>query len=235
MKLGIIGAMEVEVAALKEQMKNKEDKIIAGSCYCEGKIQNLPVVICQCGVGKVNAAMCVQTMCDVFRVTHLVNTGVAGSLSNTLDIGDLVISTDAVHHDFDCSPMGYEHSQIPGLSVKNFPADKELISMALCAAEALNPGHVQQGRIASGDQFVAQNSAKQQIIENTGALCTEMEGAAIAQAAWRNQIPFVIIRAISDKADDSVHMDYSVFEPIAAQRCAQVTGYMASQLSELNQ
>ena len=186
----------------------------------------------QCGVGKVNAAMCAQILCSCYGVTHLVNTGIAGSLCADLDIGDLVVSKDAMYHDFDCNAFGYPSGQVPGMDVVAFPAEETMMGYALVAAESVHPGHVKVGRIASGDQFVAVKELKEKIIANTSGVCTEMEGAAIAQTAYRNQIPFVILRAISDKADDSAEMDYPTFERIAAHRCADVTKAMAKMLKE---
>lgn len=232
MKLGIIGAMDIEVATLKEKMLSKNERTIGGAIYCEGLLENLPVVVVRCGVGKVNAALCVQVLCDYFQVTHIVNTGVAGSLNPTLDIGDFVISRDAVYHDFTCNALGYAVGQVPGLPVRAFPADNKLIDLAFSVADALYSGHIHVGTIASGDQFVCQKEQKQEIVQNTGALCTEMEGAAIAHGAWRNRIPFVVIRAISDKADDSAQMDYPTFEALAAKRCAEVTLSIAKRLAQ---
>ena len=231
-RLGIIGAMSIEVESLKENMQGLRSSVHAGMTFYEGKLEELDVVVVVCGVGKVNAALCVQVLCDCYNVTHIVNTGVAGSLCAQLDIGDFVVSEDAMHHDFDCSPLDYEPGQIPGISVRSFPADKTLVTFAYAAAEKVHKAHVCIGRVASGDQFVSEKTQKQEIIDVTGALCTEMEGAAIAQAAWRNEIPFVIIRAISDKADDSAQMDYPVFEAIAAKRCAEVTRQLSRQLYE---
>ena len=230
MKLGIIGAMKIEVDTLKENMQNKTVTMRTGMEFCEGTLEGLPAVVVQCGVGKVNAALCVQILCDCFRVTHLVNTGIAGSLSNELDIGDLVISKDAMYHDFDCGGFGYPHGKVPGMDVVAFPASKRMMDFALSAAETVNPGHAKVGRVATGDQFICDKAVKENIIAITGALCTEMEGGAIAQAAYRNEIPFVIIRAISDKADDSADMDYPTFEAIAAHRCASVVQAMAGKL-----
>lgn len=234
MKLGIIGAMEVEVATLKNKMQNTVLRTVADTEYCEGVLEGLLVVVVRCGVGKVNAALTVQTLCDLFEVTHIVNTGVAGSLDPELDIGDFVISSDAVYHDFDCSSLNnaYVVGQVPGLSVRAFPADKELVALAYGAADSTCAGRARIGTVASGDQFVCSKEAKNRIIENTGALCTEMEGAAIAHGAWRNKVPFVIIRAISDKADDSAEMDYPTFEAMAAERCACVTQAMAKRMKE---
>ena len=229
-KLGIIGAMAIEIETLKENMENIRINTKTGMEFCEGTLEGLPVVVVQCGVGKVNAAMCAQILCSCFDVTHLVNTGIAGSLCAQLDIGDLVVSRDAMYHDFDCVHFGYEMGKVPGMDVVSFPADEQLMQYALSAAESVNPGHVKIGRVASGDQFVAEKPLKEQIISRTQALCTEMEGAAIAQTAYRNALPFVILRAISDKADDSAEMDYPTFERIAAHRCAEVTRSLARQL-----
>lgn len=231
MKLGIIGAMQIEVEILLSKLENKEEKAIAGSTVYEGKLEGLPVAIVQCGIGKVNAAICTQILCDCFGVTHLVNTGIAGSLSADLDIGDLVISRDAMYHDFDCVHFRYEMGRIPGMDVTAFPADTALMDYALAAAETVNPGHTRIGRVASGDLFVANKTHKTRIAALTQALCTEMEGAAIAQTAYRNGVPFVILRAISDKADDSAQMDYPTFERIAAHRCAAVAMALAKRLS----
>lgn len=233
MKLGIIGAMAVEVETLKAKMENVTVATHAGSEYFEGMLEGLPAVVVQCGVGKVNAAMCAQILISVYGVTHLVNTGIAGSLCAQLDIGDLVISEDAMYHDFDCVHFGYEMGRVPGMDVVAFPADKALKQAAYAAADAVNPGHCRMGRVASGDLFVAEKTVKNTIIEKTGALCTEMEGAAIAHAAYRSGVPFVILRAISDKADDSAEMDYPTFEALAAQRCAQVTMHLARKLKQV--
>ena len=229
-KLGIIGAMRIEVETLLDKMENVTMTKHAWSEYYEGTLEGLDVVVGQCGVGKVNAAMCAQILCSCYGVTHLVNTGIAGSLCADLDIGDLVGSRDAMYHDFDCNAFGYPSGKVPGMDVIAFPADETMMGYAFAAAEAVNPGHTRIGRVASGDQFVAEKALKEKIIATTQGLCTEMEGAAIAQTAYRNGIPFVILRAISDKADDSAEMDYPTFERIAAHRCAEVTCKLATKL-----
>ena len=233
-KLGIIGAMACEVEALKGKMEQVTVGNHAGSEYFEGTLEGLPAVVVQCGVGKVNAAMCAQILCSVYGVTHLVNTGIAGSLCADLDIGDLVVSKDAMYHDFEVTAFGYPHGKVPGMDVIAFPADETLMGYAFAAADSVNPGHARIGRVASGDQFVCEKQQKNKIIEVTQALCTEMEGAAIAQTAYRNGIPFVILRAISDKADDSAEMDYPTFEAMAAEHCAKVTLTMAKRIKEAN-
>ena len=229
-KLGIIGAMQIEVETLVAKMENKVSNTHAGSVYYEGTLEGLDVVVVQCGVGKVNAAICAQILCSCYGVTHIVNTGIAGSLCADLDIGDLVVSKDAMYHDFDCVHFGYEMGKVPGMDVVAFPADETLAGFSYDAAETVNPGHTKTGRVASGDLFVAAKEAKERIIQRTGALCTEMEGAAIAHTAYRNGVPFAILRAISDKADDSAEMDYPTFEKIAAHRCASVAMLLAKKL-----
>lgn len=232
MKLGIIGAMTIEVEMLKENMQSLTVTQRTDMEFYEGILEGLPCVVVQCGVGKVNAAMCTQILCDCYGVTHIVNTGVAGSLCAELDIGDFVISDQAIYHDFDCHVINpnYCVGQVPGLAVRAFPADSTLCDAAMAAANQVHQGRARVGTVASGDQFVCAKEQKEEIIRNTGALCTEMEGAAIAHTAWRNGIPFVVIRAISDKADDSAQMDYPTFEAIAAKRCATVTMLLAKSL-----
>lgn len=227
-KLGIIGAMDVEVQALKGQMKNLTVTEKTGTEFCEGILEGTPVVLVKCGIGKVNAAICTQILCDCFDVTHIVNTGIAGSLAASQNIGDMVVSSDVWHHDFDCVHFGYDMCRIPGMP-QSFAADEKLIVLAKQAAEQTG-STVRIGRVASGDQFVADPALKNQIIERTQALCTEMEGAAIAQTAYRNGIPFVILRCISDKADNSAQMDYPSFEAMAANRCAHVASALAAAL-----
>ena len=226
--------MACEVEALKGKMEHVTVGNHAGSEYFEGTLEGLPAVVVQCGVGKVNAAMCAQILCSVYGVSHLVNTGIAGSLCAELDIGDLVVSRDAMYHDFEVTAFGYPHGKVPGMDVIAFPADETLMGYAFAAADSVNPGHAKIGRVASGDQFICEKNQKNKIIEVTQALCTEMEGAAIAQTAYRNGIPFVILRAISDKADDSAEMDYPTFEAMAAEHCAKVTLTMAKRIKEAN-
>ncbi len=221
--VGIIGAMEVEVDLLRSHLTNRETLEHAGMTFDRGLMGETPTVIARCGVGKVSAAMCVQSMVDLFSVTHVINTGVAGSLDASINIGDLVVSVDAVHHDMDVTALGYEPGQVPGLTVRAFAADEGLRAAVTSAASVAAPEvSVFDGRVASGDHFVADAQTKQVIASTFGARCCEMEGAAIAQASWLNGIPFVIVRAISDKADGSDVMDYPTFEAQAAQRCAAI-------------
>ena len=211
--IGIIGAMEEEVAALKEAMEIQEVHEQASMTFCKGVLCGKDVVVVRSGVGKVNAAICAQILVDKFGVDTLINTGIAGSLNAAIDIGDMVISTDAVHHDMDAVNFGYEVGQVPRMEVLSFPADEELVKKAVAANEKANPSiKTFTGRVATGDQFIADQGAKDKIVNNFAAYCTEMEGVGIAHAAYLNKVSYVIIRAISDKADNSVTMDYPEFE-----------------------
>ncbi len=223
-KIGIIGAMDVEVSRLKADMEIKREVRKARMTFCEGVLNGQEIVVVQSGIGKVNAAVCTQILVDDFGVTAVVNTGIAGSLDAAIDIGDIVISTDVLHHDMDAVNFGYEPGQIPQMDVFSFEADKELADLAEKVCGEVNPEiHVFRGRVVSGDQFVADRAVKDRITGQFHGLCTEMEGAAIAQTAYLNQIPFVILRAISDKADDSASEDYPTFEKKAAEHCVRLT------------
>lgn len=222
-KIGIIGAMELEVETLKAHLTDLTITTKANMEFNEGKLGNVPVVVVRSGIGKVNAALCVQILVDHFSVTHIINTGVAGSLKAELDIGDIVISTDALYHDVDVQIFGYQLGEVPQLGTREFLADAELIEKAKASCQRVNPDvTVTTGRIVSGDQFISSKEVKERIIKNFDGYCTEMEGAAIAQASYLNHLPFVIIRAISDKADDSAEMDYPTFERQAAEHCAKL-------------
>lgn len=211
--IGIIGAMDIEVEQIKKDMEIKQEIKKAGMNFCEGILNGQQVVVVRSGIGKVNAAVCTQILVDDFQVDAVVNTGIAGSLNAQINIGDIVISTDVVHHDMNAVNFGYEPGQIPQMDVFSFEANKELADLAEKVCREVNPEiEVFRGRVVSGDQFIADKAVKERITGLFHGFCTEMEGAAIAQTAYLNQIPFVIIRAISDKADDSASEDYPTFE-----------------------
>ncbi len=220
-KIGIIGAMELEVETLKAEMAVSGTAQRAGMEFYEGILNGAEVVIVRSGVGKVNAALCTQILADLYHVTHIINTGVAGSLNPKLDIGDILISKDALHHDVDATVFGYQPGEVPQLGLREFPADQQLASLAKEVCEKVNPDiHAILGRVVSGDQFICQNEVKERLIREFQGDCAEMEGAAIAHGAYLNKIPFVILRAISDKADNSSQVEYPVFEAAAAKHCA---------------
>lgn len=215
-KIGIIGAMDEEVSKLKDCLEHLQVTTTAAMDFYEGSMCGMDVVIVRSGIGKVNAAICAQILADRFGVTAIINTGIAGSLKNEINIGDIVLSTDAIQHDMDAAAFGYELGVIPRMETSDFQASRELMAMAENSCkQVLKDSSVFCGRILSGDQFISDKQKKDWLADNFGGYCTEMEGAAIAQAAYLNSIPFLIIRAISDKADDSAHMDYPAFEAMA--------------------
>ena len=212
-KIGIIGAMEEEVDALRGKLSGVQKLDRASMEFYTGILGNKKVVIVRSGIGKVNAGICTQILADLFQVDAVINTGIAGSLKAEINIGDIVVSTDAIQHDMDATGFGYEPGVIPRMPVSCFEADKKLVKAVEAACrEAIPEVGVFTGRIVSGDQFISDRAVKDRISSQFGGMCTEMEGAAIAQAAYLNSIPFVIIRAISDKADDSATVDYPTFE-----------------------
>ena len=214
--IGIIGAMDEEVAILKESMEVQDTMERAGMTFVKGIMSGKEVVVVRSGIGKVNMGICAQILIDCFGVDTLINTGIAGSLDARIDIGDMVISTDAVHHDMDATIFGDAIGQVPRMDTRTFPADPHLVELAVKANEKANPQiHTFTGRVASGDQFISSGEVKARIVENFQALCTEMEGAGIAHAAYLNKVSYVIIRAISDKADNSATMDYPEFVKMA--------------------
>ena len=224
MKIGIIGAMEIEVAELKRTMQVNRTVKKAQMEFFEGTLEGAPAVVVRSGIGKVNAAICTQILVDDFGVEGVINTGIAGSLKAEINIGDLVLSTDVMHHDMDATGFGYPLGQIPQMDIFSFKADEKMRKLAKEICERVNPDiKVFEGRIVSGEQFISDKSVKNRIVENFGGYCTEMEGAAIAQTAYLNHIPFLIIRAISDKADDSAVMDYPIFEKKSAEHSFRLT------------
>lgn len=209
--IGIIGAMDSEVATLFARMTAKEKINLNNLTFYKGKLYDKDVVVVKCGIGKVNAALCTQLMILNFKVSKIINTGIAGAVGEGLKIYDFVVSTEAVYHDFDVQFFGYKLGQVPGMP-ETFKADPSLINAAKLAFEQTdfaNKLKLSQGRIASGDQFISGNEKKASIISNFHPQCVEMEGCAIAQTCYANNVPFVIIRCMSDTADDSVKETYS--------------------------
>lgn len=230
--VGIIGAMDIEVEALKKDMNPEHIVKKAGMEFCVGELKGQKAVVVKSGIGKVNAAVCTQILIDDFQAEAVINTGIAGSLQPKINIGDIVISKDLVHHDMDAVAFGYEPGQVPQMEAFSFEADEKLSKLAGEVCKRVNPEiQVFYGRIVSGDQFVAKKAVKDRIVRTFQGYCTEMEGAAIAQTAYLNRVPFVVLRAISDKADDSASMDYPTFERQAAQHCVRLVENMMEVLS----
>lgn len=223
--------MELEVEALKEQMDVKNIVEKASMKFYEGTLRGKDVVVVQCGIGKVNAGICVQILADLFQVDAVINTGVAGSLRAEINIGDIVVSTDACEHDMDVTALGYKQGIIPQMKESFFKADRQLVEAAIEVCREVNPDiNVYEGRVLSGDQFISGEEIKNKLIDLFDGSCTEMEGAAIAHAAFLNEIPYVVIRAISDKADGSAHMDYPEFERAAAAHSAKLVENLVKRL-----
>ncbi|MCR4938709.1 MAG: 5'-methylthioadenosine/adenosylhomocysteine nucleosidase [Treponemataceae bacterium] len=232
MKIGIIGAMDIEVAEIVNNMAGKKVTETGHLKFVEGLISGIPVVVVKCGVGKVNAGICTQTLILNFNVTHVINTGIAGGLAKELSVMDTVVSTDAIYHDFDASDFGYKRSEVPGLGTVSFPADDNLISVAEQAyAEGIETGKLHykivRGRVATGDIFVNSSSKKAEIKSICNPACVEMEGAAIAQVCYLNKVPCVILRSISDLAENT---DQVYLEKEAALENAYIVMNMVSKL-----
>ena len=229
--LGIIGAMEIEVAELKKQMKNSNVTAVAGMDFFQGTLNGKEVVVVRSGIGKVNAAVCTQVLADRFQVSAIINTGIAGSLKKEINIGDIVLSTDTVQHDMDATGFGYPVGQIPQMKEFSFQADEKLRALAAECCLKVNPDiQVYEGRVVSGDCFVSDSDKKEMLWQEFQGYCTEMEGAAIAQAAYLNRIPYLIIRAISDQADGKASVDYSTFESKAAEHSVNLVDALLQEI-----
>ena len=229
--IGIIGAMSEEIAYLKEKVEIVTTKNVIGLDFHVGKYCGISVVLVISGIGKVNAAVCTQVLIDHFGVDYVINTGCAGSLNEGLGIGDILISTDAVQHDMDVSALGDPVGTIPRLAESYFKADEMLIKIAQeAAAESEEEYKVILGRVASGDQFIGTKDGKERIKKYVQGDCAEMEGAAIAHACWLNRIPFVVIRAISDSADEEANMSFDQFVLLAAKRSSELVEKMLGKM-----
>lgn len=231
-KIGIIGAMDEEVAYLKSIATEKTEK----DGFVCGKIDGKEVVVVMSGIGKVNAALCAQKLILQFGVTHVINTGIAGAMAKGLKVLDMVASTDAVYHDFDTTGFGYKPTVIPRMETSEFKADEKMIEAANKAFEELKSSEVFKGhnlingRIASGDQFISNKEIKNKIIEICNPSCVEMEGAAIAHACYLNKVPYLVLRCMSDCADDGDESTYKFNDKIAAEMSAKLVQNLISKI-----
>lgn len=216
-KIGIIGAMDEEIDALKEEMNIQETREIASMVFYIGTLNGREIILVRCGIGKVNAAICTQILIGQLGAALIINTGVAGAIEPSLDVLDVVISTEVLQHDFDATGFGYEPGVIPRMEHWIFPAEERLVNHALLVAQGVvQKGRAVAGRIASGDIFVSSKEKKEHIWKQFKAHCVEMEGAAIGHVCHLNKIPFLIIRTLSDRGDGSAHVDYPTFVNQAA-------------------
>ncbi len=220
--IGIIGAMQIETEALVSMLTDKTTEIISGREYYTGKLHGKEVVICTCGIGKVYAAICAEAMILRYSPSVIINTGVAGALAESLDVTDIVVSDAVVQHDMDTSPLGDPVGLISGINKVYFDADMKAADK-LCEIAGSLGINTLRGTVASGDQFISGTEAKNRIKNNfPSAVCCEMEGGAIGHVAYVNDTPFVVLRAISDKADGTGNMDYMQFCGIAAENSVRV-------------
>lgn len=227
MAIGVIGAMEEEIAHIRKEMDNVSQETKAGIVFTSGVWNGQNICLCKSGVGKVNASICTQILIDQFHASHIIFTGVAGAVDPALEIGDIVISVDALHHDMDASSLGFKKGVIPFFDHSVFKADKKLHDLALTAGKLVaGEEKVVAGRILSGDQFIASAEKVKELHEEFNGACTEMEGAAVAQVCTMNGIPFVIIRSISDKADGSANVNFQEFVEKASRNSFQIVQQM---------
>lgn len=219
--LGILGAMDIEVDGLKAMATDVTEEIISGKTFVLGKIHGKDVVISKCGIGKVNAALGAEAMILKYNPDLIINTGVAGSLTRDLLIGDIVIADSVCQHDFDTSPLGDPIGLIPEVNLVKIPADKTALEKLSAVITKLGL-KFKTGPVASGDAFIASSEKKDFIVSTFGALACEMEGASIGQVCAVNNTPFAVLRALSDSADEGSCEDYPTFCKIAAQNSINV-------------
>ncbi len=219
--IGIIGAMDIEVDGLKDIATDIFEETVSGIKFIKCKLSGKDVVIAKCGIGKVNAALCTEAMIITYNPSLIINTGVAGSLSANLSIGDIVIAKNVSQHDFDTSAIGDPPGLIPEINLIKIPADKDAVNKLSSVISALSINY-EVGTIASGDQFIASKSRKDYITTQFGAIAAEMEGASIGQVCAINNVPFAVLRALSDSADEGSCDDYPAFCKIAADNSIKV-------------
>ncbi|ANE47441.1 MTA/SAH nucleosidase [Paenibacillus swuensis] len=228
--IGLIGAMDEEIQLMLEQLKNVKESQAAGIIYYEGQFKGKSLVLCKSGVGKVNAAVCTQLLIDRYRVNAVLFTGVAGAVDPSLNIGDIVISTECLQHDMDVTALGYERGIIPFAAVSRFTADPTLVALAEASCARLFDGRSVKGIVLSGDQFVADRDKVRDLYESMQGACTEMEGAAVAQVCSMNGVPYVVIRSMSDKADGSAHVNFGEFTIQASENSHRIVEDMIASM-----
>ena len=223
--IGIIGAMDIEIAGIKAKMNVTETKTAIGTEFHIGTLAGKNVVLALAGIGKVNAAICAQIMIDLMGVDAIISVGVAGAIADGLRVGDVVIATDLIYHDMDSTHFGYSPGIIPRMSESVFAADAALSAVANEVGHEILSGtgnKILAGRMATGDQFINSGEDKERISNIFAAACCEMESAAIAHTCYLNKTPFAAIRAISDGADDDASLTFEEFLEVAAERSGRI-------------
>lgn len=219
--IGIIAAMDVEMESLRAFIEDPEEQTVSGIRFVRGRLEGHDVVTAVCGIGKVFAALCTQTMILRYAPEAIVCTGVAGTLTDELPIASIAVSSSVVQHDIDTSALGDPPGLISGLNLVALPANEALADRLTACATALGIPTL-RGPIATGDQFIASAARKAEIVRQYGAIACEMEGGAIGQVCHVNHTPFCILRAISDGANDDSHMDYPQFVKLASQQSVRL-------------
>jgi adenosylhomocysteine nucleosidase len=221
--IGIIGAMEVEVEEILGRMKEERSDTVSGIIYHIGTIGNKECVVAKCGVGKVAAAVCAQTMILRYAPSAIINVGIAGGIGPGIHIGDIIVANGFVQHDMDTSAVGDEKGLISGLNLVVIPVSKRLLSLTSAAAEKLcGKDKAHTGIIATGDQFINDRERLERIRAEFGACACEMEGGSIAQVCYMNQTPFAAVRAVSDNADEAAAVNYAEFFKSSAHTAAEL-------------
>ncbi|MEE1224258.1 MAG: 5'-methylthioadenosine/adenosylhomocysteine nucleosidase [Clostridia bacterium] len=232
MRIGIIGAMDIEVQALKEMMDNPQVEKISSVEFYSGKIMNIDTVVAVAGVGKVNAAVCAQTMILKYAPDYIINTGVAGGLSPELEIGDIAVADKVCEHDMDTSPVGDELGFITGINKVYMECDKDIVKLMYDAANAVDDIKAISGTVASGDQFIASDAQRNFIKENFNAIAAEMEGASIGHVCTMNGVKFGVLRAISDGANSDSVVDFPTFTKMAVKNTVEIIKNMFEKLGD---
>ncbi len=222
MKIGIIGAMDVEVQMLKDIMQNITITTVSGIEYYSGTIAGVETVVAKAGVGKVNAAICAEAMILRFEPSVIINIGVAGGLASALKVGDIAIANSVIEHDMDTSVFGDPLGFITGINKVNIPCAEWVTETLLQVAKGVDGIKTVCGTIVSGDQFISSKEKKSQLVETFNAVATEMEGASIGHVCYMNGVPFGVLRAISDSADDAADMSFNEFCELAAKNSLKV-------------
>ncbi|OAS13548.1 5'-methylthioadenosine/adenosylhomocysteine nucleosidase [Paenibacillus oryzisoli] len=229
-KIALIGAMNEEIELLVSHMTDINETVKAGITFREGTYFGKDVVVCRTGVGKVNAAVTTQILIDQFGVEAVIFTGVAGALDPELQIGDLVISTECVQHDMDVTALGFPRGVIPYADNSVYTANPKLVALAVASGEKLFAGKVKQGRVLSGDQFIASREVVASLYHELNGVCVEMEGSSVAQVCAMNGVPYVVLRSMSDKADGSAHVNFAEFTVIASENSYKMVEDMVKSL-----
>ncbi|MBE6709741.1 MAG: 5'-methylthioadenosine/adenosylhomocysteine nucleosidase [Ruminococcaceae bacterium] len=227
MKLGIIAAMKIEAELIEAAMTDIVRETCGSMEYCLGKIGTTDIVLAVCGIGKVFAAICAQTMIVKYAPDAVINTGVGGTLTKKLSVGDVAVSSAMVQHDMDTSALGDPVGLISGINIVEIPADAALAEKISAIVKSMGINTV-TGTIATGDQFIGNQETKKRIADTFGAIACEMEGAAIGQVCYVNKVPFAVIRAISDDADGGACEDYPAFAKMAAKNSAKAVIELAN-------